>query len=82
MQQVIHLSSQTFPDRDIRLNAAIDSAMSMATKNRAGGILVTRHAPAHFTVAITPEVPYGQVRETNDMTAHKQRRLSRSEQEE
>ncbi|MGX1160950.1 hypothetical protein FBY31_0684 [Arthrobacter sp. SLBN-100] len=82
MQQVIHLSSQTSPERDIRLNAAIDSAMSIATKDRAGGILITRHAPAHFTVAITPEVPYGQVREIDLMTALEQRRLSRPEQKE
>lgn len=73
MQQVIHVSPETGSETDLRLNAAIDIAMSIATRDRAGGILVTRHAPAHFTVDITPEVPYGQVREAGGMTARDQR---------
>ncbi|WP_285289315.1 hypothetical protein [Arthrobacter sp. ISL-48] len=40
--------------------------MSMATRERSGGVLVTRHSPAHFTVAITAEVPYGWVREHDE----------------
>jgi hypothetical protein len=55
--------------------------MSIATKDRAGGILITRHTPTHFTVAITSEVPYGQVREAEDMAAFEQRQLFRPEQE-
>lgn len=80
MQQVIHVSPETRSERDIRLNAAIDMAMSIATKDRSGGILITRHAPAHFTVAITSEVPYGQVREAEGTTALEQRQSFCQEQ--
>lgn len=66
MKQVIHVSPETCSERDTRLNEAIDTAMSIAVKDWAGGILVTRHAPAHFTVSITGEVPYGQVREHDE----------------
>ncbi|WP_457965552.1 hypothetical protein M1E17_03760 [Arthrobacter sp. D1-29] len=72
MQQVIHVSPETSSERDLRLNAAIDVAMSIAIKDRAGGILITRNAPAIFTVAITPEVPYGLVREADGTTARDQ----------
>lgn len=67
MQQVIHVSTGSCSERDLRLNEAIDTAMSMATRDRIGGVLVTRHAAAHFTVSITPEVPYGQVKEHDEM---------------
>ena len=81
MQQVIHLLPETCAEKDLRLNAAIDMAMSIATKDRTGGILVTRHAPAHFTVAISSEVPYGQVREAEGATALEQRQSFREERE-
>lgn len=67
MHQVIHISPESCSERDIRLNEAIDTAMGIATRDRTGGVLVTRHAPAHFTVAITAEVPYGQVTEHDEM---------------
>lgn len=72
MQQDIHVSPETIAERDLRLNAAIDMAMSIAIRAREGGILVTRHAPAHFTIAITPDVPYGQVREADGTTVLEQ----------
>lgn len=56
MHDVIHISPATCSGRDIRLNAAIDAAMSLAARDRAGGILVTKLVPAHFTVTITPDV--------------------------
>jgi hypothetical protein len=69
MQQIIRFSPQTCSqkDVDVRLNEAIDTAMSMATRERRGGVLVTRHSPLHFTVAITAQVPYGWVREHDEL---------------
>ncbi|MBT2548997.1 hypothetical protein [Arthrobacter sp. ISL-65] len=68
MQLVIRISPETCSKRDVdvRLNEAIDTAMSMATRERSGGVLVTRHSPAYFTVSITAEVPYGWVREHDE----------------
>ncbi len=66
MNQVLHFSPETCAERDARLNEAIDAAISMASKARAGGVLVIRHSPAHFTVTVTAEVPYGQVRELDE----------------
>lgn len=80
MQQVIHVSPETSLERDLRLNAAIDMAISLATRDRAGGILVTRHAPTCFTVEVTSEVPYGQVREADCAVAVDQRRSFHQEE--
>lgn len=68
MQQVVHIDPETCSVRDmeVRLNEAIDTAMSTAARERSGGVLVTRHSPAHFTVAITAQVPYGWVREHDE----------------
>ena len=66
MHQVLHFSPETCSERDARLNEAIDAAMSMASKDRTGGVLVTRHSPTHFTVTITAEVPYGQTQELDE----------------
>lgn len=64
MHEVIAtITPETPTERDTRLNEAIDQAMSTAARARSGGVLVTRHAPAHFTVAVTNQVPYGQVEE-------------------
>jgi hypothetical protein len=45
------------------LNAAVDLALEQATKEGLHGILVTRHTPASFTVAVSADVPYGMTRE-------------------
>ncbi|TPV51142.1 hypothetical protein FJ661_10315 [Pseudarthrobacter phenanthrenivorans] len=67
MQLVVRLPPETCSGRDVevRLNEAIDTAMSAGrgTERRA---LVTRHSPAHFTVAFTAQVLYGWVREQDE----------------
>jgi hypothetical protein len=45
------------------LNAAVDLALEQATKEGRHGILVTRHTPASFTVAVSADVPYGMTQE-------------------
>jgi hypothetical protein len=44
---------------DERLNAAVEEMTGLARRCRNGGILVTRHEPGRFTVAISDAVPYG-----------------------
>jgi hypothetical protein len=65
-QVVATITAENVTERDIRLNEATDKAMSIASKGRSGGILITRHKPEHFTVAVTNQVPYGQVRESDE----------------
>ena len=44
---------------DERINAAVEEMKGLALQCRTGGILVTRHEPGRFTVAISDSVPYG-----------------------
>jgi hypothetical protein len=44
---------------DQDLNAAVAIAQQQAIKGGRHGILVTRHGPASFTVAVSADVPYG-----------------------
>jgi hypothetical protein len=41
------------------LNAAVDLAQEHAMGEGKHGVLVTRHGPSSFTVAVSGEVPYG-----------------------
>lgn len=45
--------------RDESLNAAVEEMTGLAKRCQTGGILVTRHEPGRFTVAISGSVPYG-----------------------
>ena len=81
MQQVIHVFPVTRLERDLRLNAAVDTAIKVATRDRLGGILVTRHTPAHFTVSTTADVPYGHVAEADDMPSRGHSRILLAERE-
>ena len=38
-------------------------AQQAAMKDRTGGVLITRHSPDRFTVAVSETVPYGLTRE-------------------
>ncbi|BCW35005.1 hypothetical protein StoSoilA2_10610 [Arthrobacter sp. StoSoilA2] len=51
---------------EINLNAAIQEAERRARHEGRRGILVTRVAHAHFTVELSPEVPYGYTYERKD----------------
>lgn len=45
------------------LNAAVELAQQRAIGEGKHGVLVTRHGPACFTVAVSAEVPYGVTQE-------------------
>jgi hypothetical protein len=64
---------------EVDLNAAVDLARQLAMKQGRHGILITRHTPASFTVAVSPEVPYGVTRESCQIQAAGRDRGSRSE---
>jgi hypothetical protein len=49
------------------LNAAVELVRKEAIKEGRHGILVTRHASACFTVAVSADVPYGMTRESCDI---------------
>jgi hypothetical protein len=42
-----------------RLDAAVETACQKAIQHGKHGILVTQHGYGNFTVALSPEVPYG-----------------------
>ncbi|QCP00827.1 hypothetical protein FCN77_20380 [Arthrobacter sp. 24S4-2] len=46
-----------------QLNVAVLFAQYRAVHGRHRGILVTRHGYSDFTVALSPDVPYGSTRE-------------------
>lgn len=50
-------------DLDHRLTSAVAGAIQKAEANGRHGVLVTRHNFSHFTVAISPSVPFRLVRE-------------------
>jgi hypothetical protein len=49
--------------RNTELTTAVTAAMELAARDKRCGILVTRHELSRFTVALTPEVPFGIVQE-------------------
>jgi hypothetical protein len=51
------------------LNAAVELARQQAIKEGRHGILITRHTPASFTVAVSTDVPYGITRESCQIQA-------------
>lgn len=42
------------------LDAAVESLIDAAMRNGKCGILVTRHQPGHYTVALDESVPFGE----------------------
>jgi hypothetical protein len=48
--------------RDIELDLAVEVAAEVASYRRCG-ILITRHDFSTFTVAVTPDVPFGLIHE-------------------
>lgn len=50
------------------LNAALLMAQGKAISECRHGILVTQHGYTSYTVAITPDVPYGETRERRQWT--------------
>jgi len=48
---------------DEELNTACEAAREHAVREGRNGLLVTRHGPDLYTVAVSSNVPYGQTRE-------------------
>jgi hypothetical protein len=64
MNQVIanvRIASRT--EMDETLDAAIAAAQSEALADRDRGVLVTRHDFDSFSIALSPDVPFGLIRE-------------------
>ncbi len=53
---------------DEELSKAADMARQQAVHEGQNGVLVTRHGYTSFTVAISPDVPFGQTHERHEMT--------------
>jgi hypothetical protein len=60
---VADLSVHNRADKDAQLALAHISAVSAATADKVCGVLVTRHQPSKYTVALSRDVPYGQTYE-------------------
>ncbi|NKX56580.1 hypothetical protein [Arthrobacter mobilis] len=50
-----------------QLESAAEEARRAAMADKRHGILVTRHRPDTFTVAVSPEVPFGMTYERDDL---------------
>lgn len=50
-------------EMDEKLHAAVSAACSDASADRTRGVLITRHDFCHFSVALSPEVPFGLIHE-------------------
>ncbi|WP_175417249.1 hypothetical protein [Arthrobacter sp. 24S4-2] len=53
------------------LNAAEEAARNQAIRAGKHGVLVTRHGPATFAVAVSAEVPYGLTQERGQCEAER-----------
>ena len=49
--------------RDAQLNSAVKVAAEIAGQDQHCGILITRHDFRKFTVALSPDVPFGLIQE-------------------
>ena len=48
---------------ETELNTAVETVLQQALRERSCGILVTQHGYDRYTVALSPDVPYGETRE-------------------
>ncbi|RKO20424.1 hypothetical protein D7Z96_18820 [Pseudarthrobacter phenanthrenivorans] len=58
-----HVTGNTPQSIQEDLDSAVELARQQAMKDGRHGVLVTRHDPASFTVALSHEVPYGTTQE-------------------
>lgn len=54
---------------ECQLERAVDIAIEEALESQHYGVLVTRHDNHNFTVAVTPEVPFGMIHELDQRRA-------------
>ncbi|MCZ9882207.1 hypothetical protein [Arthrobacter sp. B2a2-09] len=59
----IHLSFASVEEVHAGLDRAVGTLIEAAADNGLCGILVTRHEPGSYTVALDESVPFGQTRE-------------------
>lgn len=59
MLEVAEFRVETKTEMNQRLDAAIAAAHQTAFATGSHGVLVTRHDFSHFSVALSPEVPFG-----------------------
>src|SRR5688572_12959918 len=52
-------------EMDGKLNTAVEAAQREADADRTCGLLVTRHSFDHFSVALSPDVPFRIIREND-----------------
>ena len=55
--ELVIRNAATFQDD---VTSAVERIREYAVRHRQHGILVTRHDPMTYTVAVSPEVPYGE----------------------
>lgn len=51
---------------ETELNTAVETVLTQAMRERSSGILVTQHGYNRYTVALSPDVPYGETRERRE----------------
>jgi hypothetical protein len=51
---------------ETELNTAVETVLTHAMRERSCGILVTQHGYNRYTVALSPDVPYGETRERRE----------------
>lgn len=61
-----HVKGNTQRQIDDDLNTAVEKVRAHASEEAWQGILVTRHSPDLYTVALSSLVPYGQTLERDD----------------
>ncbi|MBM7791794.1 hypothetical protein JOE60_000385 [Paenarthrobacter ilicis] len=62
-EREIHLSFSKADEIHDGLERAVESLIANAAADAACGIVVTRHQPGTFTVALDESVPFGQIHE-------------------
>ncbi|MBO1269016.1 hypothetical protein [Arthrobacter cavernae] len=63
LEREIRLSFSRADEIHDGLDRAVESLIETAAQDAACGILVTRHDPGTYTVALDESVPFGQTRE-------------------
>ncbi len=61
--RIFHVTGDTVAVIDERLNRAVDAAQAEALREGRHGVLVTRHGPGSYTVAVSIDVAYGLTQE-------------------
>src|SRR3712207_3917237 len=55
-----------------QLDSAHEAVQSLAIAEGQNGVLIIRHRPGTYTLAVSPEVPYGMTYERDDPRTHQE----------